>query len=213
MKKIIFLFASLLTFGAANAQTSVTTSNTLTINIPTVAMLKIVPSGAAGVSLTYDNIAAAGGNLVNKSSITNAVYLQYTSILPSTGGVASRKILVSTTSAGNTAAQLLGIRATVVATTPNVDVNGVNSAGTLGTAKVTPTQLIKADGTTVAAGTNTADYELITGILSGFTGQSATSGAGLTFATSTENLNVAQYSSLRAKAYAIEITYTLTDVL
>jgi hypothetical protein len=211
MKKIIFLFASLLTFGAANAQTSVTTSNILTVNIPTVAMLKVAPSGSAAVSLTYDNITSAGGNFTDKASATNVVYLQYSSILPATG-VSARKILVSTTSTSTTA-QLLGIRATVQGTTAAVDATGAVSAGTLGAAKATAIPLIKADGTTVALGTNTSDYELVTGILSGFTGQGATSGVGLTFATSTANLSVDQYSSLRAKAYAIEVTYTLTDVL
>jgi hypothetical protein len=206
MKKIIFLFSSLLAFGSANAQTS--NGQTVAFTIPPVALIKV--SGTVG---TFAFTApAAGDNMIDATASGTTV--QYTSILSS---ATDRAVYVTATGTA-----VKGFNLSVRATNLN---NTANSNGTTGVINASESYIVKsADGvvTNLNTGSNafgssvTTNQKILTGILSCYTGSNTTDGPQLTYRASIGSpsgptIASADYAALRSGTYTFVVYYTLAD--
>lgn len=206
MKKIIFLFASLIAFSSSFAQN---VSQTVNVIIPSVTLIAI--NGNAPQSLTYVTPTVAGANMDNVSS-TTPIYLQYSSMM---NAASTDRSIYVTSSTSETS--LAGITLKVVATIPTVDAAGITSNGDLGvTGGIVNIIQPTTSGVTGIVSTGnpvTGTPKLVSSITSGFTGTTATSGAALTYSTTMSGITSAQYAALRADTYTISVTYTLSDTI
>jgi len=205
MKKIIFLFVSLFAFGSANAQTHA--DHQVTITVPAVSLIRILPATATTLTYTGAGI-TPGANMADQTSVINSVMLQYSSILASSG--MSSKTIYVTSASSETQTNISGIRLSVFATQPTIDAAGVLSGGDPGQVNATPINLVGLTGLLVTS--NSATNAIITGIKSCFTGTLSTNGASLNYRTTMSGVAPAQYATLRAKDYIITVTYTLADI-
>jgi hypothetical protein len=209
MKKIIFLFASLIGFCSVNAQVGTTTSfasQTLQLTIPQVALIAV--QGTPIFSLSTVGI-VAGQNLADAT--VNGVNLQYTSIMAGSPNTKTRTIYVTATSAA-TVAELRGFNLSVLAATTPM----TNAVGGFGTANTTPSFIVKAsvtgltdDNTSFAA--SASSQKLITGITSCYTGTATTDGPSLTYKASIQGVATADFTQLRANIYIFVVYFTLAD--
>jgi len=215
MKKIIFLFASLLAFSAANAQTNPngnSNAQTVSLEIPSVALIKV-----SGGNQTFRFADVTAGNNFIDATSTGAT-LQYTSILTSS---TERAIYVS---AAATPVSTKGFNLSVTATTGTI----TNGNGQRGTPVATPAYiyissqtapLVTYSGTNTFASANVGTFntKLIEGIASCYTGSAAGDGPALTYKASVGTaggmpaIDPANYALLRAGTYAFSVYYTLAD--
>lgn len=166
-------------FVNAFAQSSPTTTHTVNVKVPEVAMISVVEGsgGSNSVSLQFANLNAAG-DWFSAVTSTESIYLRLSSLKPN----ADRKVQVS-------------------ADVPD----GL-------TLKVTAGQNTGGKGTTgtgisnVVIGVDPSD--LITGIGSGYTGNTSSNGFPLTYHLSVDEDNVADLASGNT---AVTVTYTITE--
>jgi hypothetical protein len=217
MKKIIFLFASLIAFGSAKAQLAAGQgSHSIQLTIPSVALVKV---SGGNPSFAFGTPGTAGLNLADVTSTGTS--LQYTSIAT---GTTVRTIYVTATSTG---AALTGGLNLSVLSDPTPAVNGTTSNGNLGVAAAVPSYITKSAAAAVArANTGIAivagdNQKLITGITSGYTGVNAGDGPILTYTASVGGVAgatlppvvAADYEKIRSGVYSFTVYYTLADNL
>jgi hypothetical protein len=209
MKKIVLLFVSLIAVYFANGQSNVT--QTVNVVIPAVTLINIANNSAQTMNLGAPTI--AGANATDISTPTNTIYIQYSSIMSASSVAANRSIYVTSSTSETSVA---GIKLTVTASIPTVDVNGVLSNGNIGTTGGTVNILNGGAGLTgiVSTGVPTSTSpKLVQGITSGFTGTTNTSGASVVYSASIDGIPAATYATIRAKSYAIAVLYTLADTI
>ena len=212
MKKIIFLFASLLAFGAANAQITTGNSNvqSVQLTIPGVALIKV-----SGTMSTFAFTTPTAGNNFADATATGTS-LQYTSILQPNG--LDRAVYV--TAVGTSTK---GFNLSVTAT------NGAtaNGNGAIGTPSPNDAWIFVSSQTAAVlayTGTNTFgavgggyNIKLVTGIQSCYTGSSTADGPQLTYKASVgaagggPAIVSGDYALLRAGTYTFSVYYTLAD--
>jgi len=222
MKKIIFLFAALIAFGSANAQ-STTPGQTITLGIPAVALIKV--SGApTAFSFSGTPGTGAGDNFADATSTGTS--LQYTSIMDGTSTATQRSIYVTSTAASATATK--GFNIAVTGTTPSSAGNGTkgNSNGSVWIVKsdvgTSNTPYTGVGMTFATAGnTNGANQKLITGIKSCYTGIAIGDGTSLTYKASIGGsigaasilgqIATGDFALLKSGQYTFTVYYTLSD--
>ena len=208
MKKLLFLFFTLLSLNYAYAQVS----QTVNVDIPAVTLINIANNLAQTMNLGAPTV--AGANATDISTPTNTIYVQYSSIMSSSSPAASRSIYVTSSTSESS---LAGIKLTVTANIPAVASDGIASNGNIGATGGTVNIL---NGGAVLTGivstgvpTNSSP-KLVQGITSGFTGTTNTSGASVVYSASIDgNIPAATYATIRAKSYAIAVLYTLSDTI
>lgn len=188
MKKNKFI-AIVITLSAAFTtsfgQDSRTDNHTVTVAIPNIAILDL-EAGTKNFTSTFSmpGAAAEAGEKINVPAANNDLWLNYTSILPSTG-VASRRV---------------DVKADVLV--PGVNIKLVAGAITTGAGtRGTPTA-----GITLS----TTDQPLVTGIGSGYTNTGVNNGHQLTYTYEALDGN---FSAIRANNHTVTVTYTLVDVI
>ncbi|WP_028663673.1 hypothetical protein [Runella zeae] len=162
-------------------------THTIQITIPEVALLDIEPSGSKNISLAFTAPTEAG-NPITAPTANNSLWLNYSSIVASTGET-SRTVSVQITS-GTVPS---GADLTLQAAAPS----GSNGGGTIANS---------ASSTLTLSGSS---QTLLTGIGSGYTGNGANNGHQLTY-----NLALASgaYSDLKYDASTtVTVTYTISD--
>lgn len=189
MKKLLFTLAiTLLVFGVSKAQDNNdqnTASHQVEITIPLVALVDV--EGPAGEAVKIDLDATftgeAGEGLDFSAATNNELWLNYTSIVASSG--ATRKISVA-------------IDANALPTGVSLNLSAATSTtgrGTLGA------------GQTVALSTTSED--LVTGIESGYTGDGSGKGCNLTYSLDMADLD--DYATLTESNSTVTVTYTIAD--
>jgi hypothetical protein len=168
---------------SAKAQDTRTDNHVITISVPDVALLDLETS-AATKDLTADFAAPTeAGDKIGAVANNSTLWLNYSSILPTT--VTSRRVDVKASS-------------TVDGVTINVTAGTAAAAGK-GT-KGTPT----VGGVALTA----VDQPIISGIGSVYTVSGVSKGHKLTYAISASDAN---YADLRAGTTSVTVTYTLAD--
>ena len=212
MKKIIFLFASLIAFGTANAQTSSGNSGPQVVQliIPQVALIKV-----SGTMSTFQFVAPTAGNNFADATATGTS-IQYTSILAPAG--LDRCVYVTSTGTSSKGFNL-SVTATNGATT---NANGVTGIPATTSSKI----FVSSSAAPVLAytGTNTFgavggghNVKLVTGIQSGYTGSATADGPQLTYTASVGTVGggapvvAADYAALRSGTYSFSVYFTLAD--
>ena len=202
MKKIIFLFASIIAYSAANAQAT----HTVNLIIPEVTLISIT-SAANEVKFIAPSSANAGANMANTQSTVNAI-LSYSSMMNGGSTKPSRSIYVTSTKTSTN--NITGISLTVVGVPPTP--TPPTSNGILGVSTGEAVIVAPADGAVKSTGSaSSSSPVLISGITSGFTGTAT--GASITYKSTMEGLTTAQYGALRSGTYSFAVTYTLSDNL
>ena len=194
MKKLSFIFATVLLFAGAtvvNAQSTTTASHTVAITIAEHALVGIKGSTTSNaITITPTLPTEAGDPLSFASSTKNSdLWLNYSSIVQGT----KRRTITAALSANTLP---LGISLQLAATT--VDPNG-NGKGELGTTSMS----------TATTLTGTAQ-EVIGGIGSCHTSKGQNQGSNLTYSVIVNNVD---YATLVASGYSTTVTYTITDDL
>ena len=219
MKKIIFLFAALIAFGSANAQTSgvTTPGTTVALTIPSVAMIKL--SGTVP-TFTFVAPATAGDNFADVTSTGTS--LQYTSILNGAGAI-ERAIYVTATANNGIVANKgfnLWVEASAMGSTAG--------NGTRGNANGQQFIVKSADGLpnmvntgpTMTFSSSTSNQKLVTGIKSCYTGIAAADGPQLRYTASVGGsltspngtlVTPANFAQLKSGTYTFVVYYTLAD--
>lgn len=172
------IIVSMFFFINAFAQVSAPATHTVSVKVPEVAMISVVGSGADNSVSLEFAALSAAGEWFSEVTSTESIYLRLSSLKPS----ADREVQVS----ANVPA---GLTLKVTAGT------NTGGKGTTGTPK-----------SNVIIGSNASD--LITGIGSGYTGNTSTNGFPLTYKLSVDEDNVA---SLASATTAITVTYTITE--
>jgi len=189
MKKLSFIFATVLLFAGAtvvNAQT--TASHTVGITIAEHALVGIKSPGLTNnITITPTAPTEAGDALSFTSSNNSDLWLNYSSIVQGT----KRRTITAALSANTLP---LGISLQLAATT--VDPNG-NGKGELGTTSMS----------TATTLTGTAQ-EVIGGIGSCHTSKGQNQGSNLTYSVI---VNDVDYATLVAASYSATVIYTITD--
>jgi hypothetical protein len=185
LQKLSWALACMLGLGlnTSLAQDTKTDNHIITIDIPEVALLDLESSGSKDFTMAFLAPSEAGSPVTAPSNNTS-VWLNYSSIVTSTGPDATRKVTVKLN------ATIPGVTIQVTAGTET----GLG-AGTTGT---------PASAVTLSA----SDQDLITGIGSCWTDTGANKGHQLTYAVS---LTDGSYSSLVNRSTPVTITYTLSD--
>jgi len=207
MKKIIFLFAALIAFGSANAQTTNSSSQTVTLTIPTVSLIKVSGSTVAVNYVTTGVV--AGQNLADV--VVNGVFLQYTSIMSGVPSTLTRNIYVTSTQVG--AATLNGVSLSVTASLAGVSASAL---GNLGTMALTDQFIVKKDNANALFSSTfnaSSSPRLVTGITTCYTGTAPTDGPQVTYKATMAGLTTSEYASLRANTYVFTVLYTLADTV
>ena len=205
MKKIIFLFASIIAYGVANAQQP-TTSQTVNLIIPEVTLISI-SSAANEVKFIAPITANAGSNMADVQSTVNAV-LSYSSMMNGGTTKPSRSIYVTSTKTSTN--NISGISLKVAGVPPVAA--PPTSNGVLGVSAGDAVIVAPADGAVKSTGSaSSLSPILISGITSGFTG--TTTGASITYKSTMIGLTPGEYGALRSGTYSFSVTYTLSDNL
>ena len=215
MKKIIFLFATLIAFGSANAQSPTSTATqTVNLTIPAVALIAVSTSP---VALEYNaSTIAAGQNL--QDAVVAGSYLQYTSIMT---GTTTKSIYASSVSTG-AALTAGGISLTVEAisfpTASPATVGAGQSNGFFGATTgqqfiVDPTQSV-----VKSASYSSTSPKVITNIASCYTGYLPSSGPQIQYratmsTTGATTITPAMYQQIKSGAYSFTVTFTLADTV
>jgi len=217
MKKIIFLFASMIAFGSAKAQLAAGQgSHSIQLTIPSIALVKV---SGGNPQFAFGTPGTAGLNLADVTATGTS--LQYTSIAT---GTTVRTIYVT---AASTGAALTGGLNLSVTSGAIPAVNGTTSNGNLGVASTANSYITKSAAAAVArANTGVAivagdNQKLITGITSGYTGVNAGDGPALTYLASVGGVAgatvppvvAADYEKIRSGIYSFTVYYTLADNL
>lgn len=180
MRTKLSLFLVLLSAGAF-AQSN-TDQHTLTITIPSVALLDLEPSAGKNISASFTAPADPGLPLVAPAAVTS-VWLNYTSVLPASG-ITERNVTVSMTGS------LAGIEITVQAGTASATGDGTKGAPVA--------------SALVLGG---SEQNIIQGIGSAYTGTGANNGHQLTY---NVNLVSGSFDDLVSGNQVATIKYTLT---
>lgn len=167
-------------------QDALTDNHTITITIPSVAILDIEPSGSKDITVAFAVPTEAGDSLLAPSD-NNTLWLNYSTIL--NGTVTSRKVTAHI-STGYVANSGLAVGLEAGAATGT-------GVGTLGVPVAGPVTL-----------TGTAQ-DIVTGIGSAYTQTGASQGHQLTYSFKTVP---GSYSQLTAGNTILTVTYTMTDV-
>ena len=186
MKKVQVLASVAIVFflGAqVNAQDTNTDNHQVTIVVPNVALLDLETSVAKNFSATFTQPTPleAGQKVLVPGNNTD-LWLNYSSIIPTTVTARTVKVKASAVVPGVGIAVVAGVATT-------------GGKGTLGTP-------------TAAVTLTTTDQSLITGIGSAYTETGPAKGHQLTYSFTA---NDADYAALRAASTAITVTYTLVD--
>lgn len=166
----------------AFAQDTQTDNHQITVVIPNIALLDLETSVAKNFTATYvQPTPLEAGEKINTPANNTDLWLNYSSIIPTT--VTSRRVDVKAS------ATVAGTNITVVAAA------ATTGAGTRGTPASTVTL-------------TTSDQAVITGIGSAYTVTGASNGHRLTYAFSAAD---GDYANLRAGSATVTVTYTLVD--
>jgi hypothetical protein len=189
MKKIYYAVLAGLLVSCLNvfAQDDKDDTHDVQITIPEVALLDIESGGSKNIILAFVAPTEAGNPLTAPTANTS-LWLNYSSIVATTGSDASRTVTVQIT----TGTLPSGTSLTVQAAAPT----GANGGGTLAAA---------GSAVTLSASSQT----LLSGIGSGYTGNGANNGHQLTY-----NLEVASgnYANLKYdNSSTVTVTYTISD--
>ena len=187
MKKLTLSIIAVLgmSFGAlAQAGPDTKTDNhTITITIPEVALLDIEQASAKNISLAFTAPTEAGLAITGPTTGLNTLWLNYSSIIESSGADASRTISVKATGL------VAGVLLNVTAGTPVV-------VGGTGGVPVPITSVTSADQT------------IVNNIGSVYTGDGISAGSNITYALSAP---AGTYGSLIAGTPVVTVIYTLSD--
>jgi hypothetical protein len=181
-KKITVLSALTALSFQLSAQDTRTDNHQITITVPNVALLDLETSGARNFTAAYTATAEAGDPLTAPAT-NNALWLNYSSIIPST--VTSRRV---------------DVKASALVAGVDISVTAGTSATGFGT-KGTPTAPVTL---------TTTDQPIINTIGSAYTVSGAAKGHQLTYGFTVLDAN---YGNLRANTTgtAVTVTYTLVD--
>jgi hypothetical protein len=175
----LLMFCSL----GASAQSN-TDNHTVTIVVNSIAILDLELAAGKNISMTFGSPTDAGLPLPAPAA-NNAVWLNYTSVLPASG-VTSRKITVAMTGGTLTGVQL-SVQAGAIAGT---------GGGDTGDAEGSPIVL------------DASEQDIVTGIGSAYTGTGNTNGHQLTYNAS---LVTANFGDLKAGNQVVTVTYTFAE--
>lgn len=184
MKRILALaFITFLGFKASAQSDGVSDNHIITVVVPNVALLDLESSTGKNFSATFEQpTPLEAGQKVNVPTDNSAVWLNYSSIIPST--ITSRRVDVS--------ANVL---------IPGVTINVVAGSITTGAGtRGTPTSAVTL---------TTSAQPIVTGIGSAYTATGASNGHQLTYSFLAADGN---YGNLRAASTPVTVTYTLVDV-
>lgn len=184
MKRILALaFITFLGFKASAQSDGVSDNHIITVVVPNVALLDLESSTGKNFSATFEQpTPLEAGQKVNVPTDNSAVWLNYSSIIPST--ITSRRVDVS-------ASVLI----------PGVTINVVAGSITTGAGtRGTPTSAVTL---------TTSAQPIVTGIGSAYTATGASNGHQLTYSFLAADGN---YGNLRAASTPVTVTYTLVDV-
>ncbi|MCU0339055.1 MAG: hypothetical protein MUE30_04165 [Spirosomaceae bacterium] len=193
MKKLLFIFALIATFGGlgATAQDTRTDNHTVTVTIPEVALLDLESSGSKNFTLAYVAPTEAG-NPITSPTPNNSLWLNYSSIVANTGET-SRQVTVQITSGTMPA----GVILRVFAFPPTPSLSGGQIA------------LV---GFPLPMGIPTTPFPILSNIGSGYTGNGVGAGHMLSY-TLDFPLGPSTYGDLKHdNSTTVTVTYTLTDV-
>lgn len=181
-KRLTILSALAIVSFGAKAQDTRTDNHIITIVVPDVALLDLEPTtGGKDFTSTMTQTAEAGDKVTLPASNTN-LWLNYSSIVPTTIVTARR----------------VSVKASVLV--PGMDISVVAGTSTTG---------FGTKGTPTSAVTLTlVDQPLINGIGSAYTVTGASKGHQLTYAFTALDAN---YGNLRAGSTPVTVTYTLVD--
>lgn len=185
MKKLTLSIIAVLgmSFGALAQADTKTDNHTITITIPEVALLDIELAGSKNITTAFTSPTEAGLAIVAPTTGLNSLWLNYSSVVESSGPDVSRTVSVSATSL-------------VPGTVLNV------SAGT-------PVVAGGSGGTPVAITSITATGQtIISGIGSVYTGDGVGAGSNITYSLTAP---AGTYGSLMAGSTPVIVTYTLSD--
>ncbi len=189
MKKV-FMFAAVaaaVVFGQeVKAQDGASATHSLNITVPAIARLDLEAASSTTLAATFVDTQEAGDDITNPSNNTS-LWLNYTSILPTTG-VTSRTVKVKL----STAVSGVDVKISAGAAT-------AGGKGTKGTPAGSPITL------------TTTDQDLITGIGSAYTVSGVSNGHNLTYSFEASDTN---FGLLRGSSTAqtATVTYTLADI-
>jgi hypothetical protein len=193
MKKLLFIFALIATFGGlgATAQDTRTDNHTVTVTIPEVALLDLESSGSKNFTLAYTAPTEAG-NPITSPTANSSLWLNYSSIVANSGET-SRQVTIQITSG------------TMPAGT-NLMVMGMMPPPMTGGGAISMMPSFPMMGVTTTA------MPFLIGIGSGYTGNGVGMGHNL-FYTLNFPLGPSTYGALKHdNSTTVTVTYTLTDV-
>jgi len=198
MKKLSFIFATVLFFASAtvsNAQDNNDTQEAkheVAIKIPTIALVDVedAKGNEAGITFTFtadDLVKEAGDKLAFANKTNTELYLQYTSI------VSSNKVTnsINATLVGSTIPDGMSLKV------------GVSQEAAKGKKGTTGTGISEQTLTSTAT-------DVVTGIKSCYTGTQGAYGHLLTYKLVIDDTDAA-YEALTAEGYSTTVLYTITE--